>query len=206
MVGFRTAIEPNRRDGQLIQMTFAETISDNNPLLSPIANDLALTSGSATNLDSQLSSPSISALVPPQMSLGNFFSSLVASFKSFTSFPSAVLASVLQQVDNAIYQVQQLVSFCQNANSLLLAPVVQNAYSLWASLLGVKGQLTTRGSPSANTSTIQKVGVFSVQGTTTLPTLASLLGNSVTELLLLNPSAAGSPAIKIGSVIQYYQK
>lgn len=203
VVNFKTAVDPKFRDGQVIQMTFIETLVQNQSILGA-PNNIQST---ASNLDSAINiNPQ---LVPSTMSVGNFFSSIVASIKAITSYPTTVVTSVLGQINAAVFQVNSLISFITSnfdsdpSNGPLAAPIKNQAFLLLAQLINTKNILFSQNATSNNK---QTVGVYTTQAKTTLCALSTILGNSITQICTLNPNLLSTLTIPPNTVIKFFNQ
>lgn len=101
------------RDGVYLDMIFIETIGEDNiqETISAPSN-LSSMQGVSNALDTELSSPTIKAMNPPNLTLGQFFSKVNGFIRSAVSFPQQTIGAL-----NA--QVVQVNSSVQGAGSAL---------------------------------------------------------------------------------------
>lgn len=203
VVNFKVGLDPRFRDGQIITMTFIETVSQNQSILSAPTNIQT----TASNLDVQiLKNPQ---LVPSTMSIGNFFSSLVASIKAITSYPTTVVTSVFGQINASIFQVNSLISFIvsnfdgDTTNGPLAAPIKSQAILLLSQLFDTKRLLFNQNSTANNK---QTVGSYTTQSKTTLVALSNILGNSITQICTLNPNLLSTLTIPANTVVNFFNQ
>ncbi len=206
VVNFKTMIEPKFRDGQMITMTFMETIAGTVSLLQTPSSPGA----SAASLDNAISNnPS---LVPSTMSFPNFFSSLVASIKAVTAIPTAISASILGTINSCIFQVKSLIDYLKNAwgndpiNGILTAPILNQSYLLLGQLITSKTLNGLAANYSSTVNNNKTIGVFTTTNKTTLCTLSTTLGNSITQMCTLNPNLLGTLIIPTNTVVKFFNQ
>lgn len=200
-VSWENEINSDLRNGMIVTINFTETI-DNDELVTP--NPTASAQSAAINLDAYLG-----LLDPPlPLDLGGF-DSLTDLVNSITSVVDQVeLAS--QKVQAKINRAIKTVNTINDINAQVVKIGTDATKSLGnniATILDAKDQFLDSFYQLGQVQGVinKDIAFYDVPQNTTIGSIASTLGNKVSDLLRLNPVTAGKLIIVRGTKIKYYQ-
>lgn len=192
-LNFRTGLDPNYRGGIVISFTLVEDTEEDDAVVITQNSTLALAVSSAISLDAALGN-----LTPPPVTgleEDGFKSFEDAMRKISGAFDQVGLLQkqVIGKIDRVIGRVNKLTETAVGTVTNLGTFPDQ----LISSLLRIKKNALIQSKP---------LGFFQTQAPITVGQLALLLGNSVLELINLNPGLASAVSVPKFTLVRYYKK
>lgn len=187
------------RAGITVDVVWVETIDDPSKAPSALERTSVSLAEAAANADRACSALGIHyprIQEPPSTSITGAFKSLMGSFFSAKlSFFGGI-----NQVLGAVRQMSDAVELLASTDGDLLNPnhrwvALYNLHLVEEGLLAMLDRASTPARP---------VGSLVLEQSTTLDAAVKRTGNTVAELIELNPLALGKPSIPAGAVLRYY--
>lgn len=191
-VSFSSALDPKYRSGVVLSFALVEDTEDDDAISITQNSTLALALQAAINLDAKLGK----LTPPPNTGLAQ------DGFKSFENFVRSIQAIVDQvgllqkqiigKIDRVIGSINRL--------SQSVSDTVQNLGNapdqLIAALLKIKKNALAKD---------KELGYYRTQAPITVGQLGSMFGNTIQDLIELNPELAAAVVIAPFTIIRYYK-
>lgn len=197
LVSMTTELDANRRDGVAVDLEWVETIKVETFDEDTISVPTTIISD-AQELDDSLSSaskfpPDISSnLTTPKTS----FLDLIDGVKAFIDTATLIGMKALGAIDKVLYHINNLIFSINRINSVLLADLKGKCQALKASMQALRQNVNKK---------LGEIRFFIVPRDVTIGELASHLGNSIVDLIKLNPTIAAKPIISKLTPVKYYK-
>lgn len=194
----RTTLDANVRSGVYVSVTWIET--DDGVVTTQTSTATTSPTASAQlacdDLDAQFASID-PAIVPQLPSLPFTFGSLIFAVRGAVDQTTLLQKQFFGRVDNIIYQAQALEDSLDRAvnASALNWPMLDAAERAKSACYDLKSTQLQKARP---------VGLFTVLKDSTLAQVSAMIGASIADLMILNPSFLGYPVVFKDSVVRYY--
>lgn len=209
-ITWNVSVNADQRGGVFVDMTFMETTEDS--AIQPKPSALAAAKAAALDLDDALGL----MFPPPQTFFPEGFTSLTDFVNSLTSVvdqASLIRQQAIARIDRVVHNLNKISEKIDVATNIVttdpvtqiqtdlgrigngIVKVQQSATKLRLALLEMKASILSQN---------KGISTFTTNSKTTLFLLASKLGNSIKDLLDLNPYLASSIVIDRNVNIAYY--
>ncbi len=191
-------VAAEHRDGADVECTFIESEDDEDTLSKLVQSESALSTAvtSAADLDTLLFEFNVAQQNQPLPAPGVSFSDMMRSVQAAIDTPTLLSKQIGGQIDQISASLNGVTEALQRADSTLLWPIVQAVNNLTGAVIDLRTQLLTSGNP-----------IRQLRATvTTLAALTVATGNTIEELIKLNPLLAEEVSIDAGTAVRYYLK
>jgi prophage DNA circulation protein len=199
-LSFTDRIDAELRNGVIVEALFRDTLVDDTSTAISLGTVSAFSTASvaAGDLDAASADGSISSPIPPidPSDPTQSFSGFVTSVQGIANTSDFLGQQFGQKITGAISTANGIAdTFSSQQAPNTQVRIVDSAFRLSSSLRAMQEQQLAKAKATA---------VYTVPRTTTLGALSGRLGNSIDDLMALNPSALSKPTVPSGAVITYY--
>lgn len=209
-IAWNVSINADQRGGVFVDMIFMETTEDG--AIQPKPSSLASAKAAALDLDDALG-----LMVPPPQTFypegSTSLTDFVNSLTSVVDQASLIKQQAVAKIDRVVHNLNKISEKIDVATNIVttdpvtqiqtdlgrigngIVKVQQSATKLSLSLLEIKATLLAQD---------KTISTFTTTNRTTLFSLAGKLGNSISDLLNLNPYLAGTIVIDRNINVAYY--
>jgi prophage DNA circulation protein len=187
--------DANVRDGVMVTARWIQTIDNEN--LKVQVSKIQAARLAALTLDSEMSSLKTVA-EPPEFT--ETFEDLMNDITGIVDTSASKLKLLANKPNQILYRVRRLQSSIERATNPLTWPAAHACDELEAALNDLKRLPDKAAALATGRRTLRYVAKHRM----TLQQIAQATGNSVDDLITLNPRLLSRPAIPPGSVVRYY--
>lgn len=189
---FKTTLDPNYRGGVVLVFSLIEDTEADDAIAITQNSVLALALQSAINLDAALGKLKPPPVTGLEKSGFKSFEAFIRSITSIFDRVGLIQKQIIGKIDRVIGAINRLTS--------TVVDTVQNLGNapdqLIHSLLQIKKNALIKD---------QELGYYQTRVPLTVSQIGIMFGNTIQDLITLNPELAASPVVKSYSIVRYYK-
>ena len=187
-------ISAERRNTAMVEASWVETL-DEEVITQVVASNVTEIELGASDLDASMTD--LRKLVPGLPEYQTTFDDLARGIASIGDQVSLLAYKTAGKINSIVYRCQQVGESVDRAKSALTWPVRQNVDRIQAAAQDLRGKLLALS---------RDIGIYRVPFNTTLAGVLAQLpdGNSIGDVIKLNPHLMTDPEVKKGTYVRHY--